>query len=313
LLKLKDIQLMKRLLILLLICTLFSGVANAQSSQCSLAPRLEIGSRARVISGNIMNLRQSPTTSGVITWQIPAGAAFDVLDGPRCDDGYNWWQMNYAGNMGWVAEGDPAAREYWLEPLAGIPVVSPPEDFIDTTGCQLPPDDYTRITIGSAEFNARTLAMLDHAQSLYEAAGGTIVFRQAITQGGYNNGFVSASFGTHDGGGAVDLSVRSPADFSIQTDQIPLMIRALRVAGFAAWLREGDELYAGSPIHIHAIAIGDLELSPAAREQIDGTFGYLRGYGGLPRDDGIPQPDRSGELVLCQWMIDQGFTDLRGS
>ncbi len=302
---------MKRILILLFICTLFSGAANAQLSSCSLVPRLEVGSRARVVSGNVMNLRQESTITGALIYQIPAGAAFDVLDGPRCADGYNWWQVNYTERTGWVAEGNLATREYWLEPLAGIPVVSPPENFIDTTDCQTPPDDYTRITIGSADFNARTLAMLDHAQLLYEAAGGTMVFRQAITQGGYNNGFVAASFGTHDGGGAVDLSVRSLVDFSIQTDQIPLMIRALRVAGFAAWLREADELYAGSPIHIHAIAIGDLELSQAAREQIDGTFGYLRGYDGLPRDVGIPQADRSGELVLCQWMIDQGFTDLR--
>jgi len=299
---------MKRLIILIFICALFSGVANAQSSPCGLAPRLIVGSRGRVLPDNTMNLRQSPTTSGTIIDQIPASGVFNVIEGSRCAEGYNWWQVNYSGNTGWVAEGD--SQEYWLEAVTQTPA-SLPADFIDTTGCQTPPDDYTRVRIGSADFNARTLAMLDHAQALYEAAGGTINFRQAITQGGYNNGFVAASFGTHDGGGAVDLSVRSPVDFSILTDEIPLMIRALRVAGFAAWLREADELYAGSPIHIHAIAIGDLELSQAAREQIDGIFGYLRGYDGLPRDNGIPQPDRSGEMVVCQWMIEQGFTDLR--
>jgi len=70
-------------------------------------------------------------------------------------------------------------------------------------------------------------------------------------------------------------------------------------------------LYPGSPIHIHAIAIGDADLSEAARGQIDGTFGYLRGYDGLPHDDGIPQPDTSGDMVLCDWMKDMGYTDLR--
>lgn len=300
---------MKRLSILILICTLFSGTVNGQSPQeCSLAPRLEIGSRARVLPANVMNLRQQPTTNSPIIGQIPASGVFNVLDGSRCAGGHNWWQINYLGIMGWVAEGD--SQGYWLENLTRTAAPSS-IDFIDPVGCQVPPDDYTRVRIGSADFNARTLAMLDHAQALYAAKGGTINFRQAITQGGYTNGFVAASFGTHDGGGAVDLSVRSRADFSVLTNEIPLMIRALRVAGFAAWLRDTGELYVGSPIHIHAIAIGDLELSQAARDQIDGTFGYLRGYDGLPRDNGIPQTDRSGELVLCQWMINQGFTDLR--
>jgi hypothetical protein len=299
---------MKHLLLILFLAAALSGAVNAQSSTCALSPRLTLGIRARVLPGNVMNIRQQPTISSVIIGQIPAGGVFNVLDGSRCGDGYNWWQVNYLGRLGWVAEGD--SQEYWLESVTQTSAPLP-ADFIDTMGCQVPPDDYTRVRIGSADFNARTLAMLDHAQALYAAQGGTIVFRQAITQGGYNNGFVAASFGTHDGGGAVDLSVRSRADFSVLTNEIPLMIRALRVAGFAAWLRETDELYPGSPVHIHAIAIGDLELSQAARDQIDGTFGYLRGYDGLPRADGIPQPDRSGELVLCQWMIDQGFTDLR--
>ena len=46
--------------------------------------------------------------------------------------------------------------------------------------------------------NRRTLAMLEHAQTLY---GGEHDFILAITQGSYNQG-VEASFGTHDGGGA---------------------------------------------------------------------------------------------------------------
>ena len=39
----------------------------------------------------------------------------------------------------------------------------------------------------------------------------------------------------------------------------PIIVRECvgdRVAGFAAWLRHEDELYDGSVIHIHAIAIG---------------------------------------------------------
>jgi hypothetical protein len=70
-------------------------------------------------------------------------------------------------------------------------------------------------------------------------------------------------------------------------------------------------LYKGSPIHIHAIAIGDKELSDAARGQIDGTFGYFRGFNALPQDNGIPLPDTSGEMVICDWMRALGYQDLR--
>ena len=179
-------------------------------------------------------------------------------------------------------------------------------------GCWEPPDDYTRVWVSGWELNARTLAMLDHAQELYTAGGGTLDFRLAITQGSYNAGGVAASFGSHDGGGAVDLSVRSRVDFSIQYDEIEPMLRALRTAGFAAWLREIDELHSGSPIHIHAIAIGDRELSLAASSQIDGTFGYLRGFNGLPQIDGIPLPDEYGGPVICPWMLALGLEDMRG-
>ena len=73
-----------------------------------------------------------------------------------------------------------------------------------------------------------------------------------------------------------------------------------------------DELYKGSPIHIHAVAIGDAELSEAARGQIDGTFGYFRGFNGLPQDNGIPLPATSGEMGVWDWMKAQGYGDLRG-
>ena len=151
--------------------------------------------------------------------------------------------------------------------------------------------------------------MLAHAQELY---GGEIELTgYAITQGSYHdNG--AASFGTHVGGGAVDLSVLRRGTYTVLWDDIEPLVHALRAAGFAAWLREYGELYPDSPIHIHAIAIGDRELSAAAKEQLTGVAGYFRGYSGLPVDSGkVPTSDRYGGPVLCQWMIDVGYRDLR--
>lgn len=172
-------------------------------------------------------------------------------------------------------------------------------------GCLKPPDDVTHVVIGEHILNRRTVAMLEHAQELY---GGPVHFLSAITQGSYTPG-LAASFGTHDGGGAVDLSVRHPQSGAVLYDDLEAMIRALRLAGFAAWVRYEDDLYPGSPIHIHAIAIGDPDLSPAASEQIIGPAGYLRGFDGLPVDP--PRPDRHGGPILCPWMLEMGYRDLR--
>lgn len=179
----------------------------------------------------------------------------------------------------------------------------------EPTGCQKPPDDYTRIKVNGWTLNQRTLSMLAHAQELY--SGEIDLPGHAITQGSYHdNG--AASFGTHLGGGAVDLSVLRRGTYTVLWDDIPAVIHALRVAGFAAWLREYGELYANSPIHIHAIAIGDQELSSAAQDQLTGPAGYFRGYMGLPIETyGPPTPDRYGGPILCQWMIDLGYRDLR--
>lgn len=188
-----------------------------------------------------------------------------------------------------------------------ITVEPNPAATAKTQGCQRPVDDYSLFTERQHVINMRTLLMLRHANSLY---GGEHDFVLAITQGSYNPG-VGASFGTHDGGGAVDISVRNLNDvFDILYDELDEIILALRVAGFAAWVREPNELYNGSALHIHAIAIGDRDLSEAARLQLTGPSGYFRGFNGLPVD--TPISDKWGEPVICQWMLDLGYADLRG-
>jgi hypothetical protein len=177
-------------------------------------------------------------------------------------------------------------------------------------GCKEPPEDYTRVEVNNGwTINQRTFTMLSHAQELY---GGEIELTgYAITQGSYND-TVAASFGTHAGGGAVDLSVMRRGTYSVLWDDIGPLLAALRAAGFAAWLREYGELHPDSGIHIHAIAIGDQELSNAAEAQLTGLAGYFRGLSGLPFAAGeSPTPDRYGGPVLCQWMIDAGYRDLR--
>jgi hypothetical protein len=188
-----------------------------------------------------------------------------------------------------------------------IPPTDIPQLSATPAGCQRPPDDMTRVRIADGIIlNQRTISMLETAQALY---GGDHVFLYAITQGSYNTS-EPASFGTHDGGGAVDLSVRNLSNWNhILYEEFPIIILALRQAGFAAWVRDTGDLYADSPIHIHAIAVGDPDLSEAAKQQLTGVEGYFRGFNGLPVDP--PIADNYGGPYICPWMQEMGYSDLR--
>lgn len=106
------------------------------------------------------------------------------------------------------------------------------------------------------------------------AAEKELGYELTIVQGSYNGGKVSASAGTHDGGGVVDLA---PWDAERK-------VRVLRSIGFAAWHRPKIEGLWGS--HIHAVLIGNRRLSDSANRQVQA---YLAGRNGLANngpDDG---------------------------
>ena len=190
-----------------------------------------------------------------------------------------------------------------------LPASSTPTSiFHEPAGCWQPPDDYTRVQINDHTINTRTYAMLQRAAMLYD--GEIDVAGRSIIQGSYSNNSVD-SLGTHLGGGAVDISVTRPHSQYVLYSDTELLIRALRTVGFAAWLREDDEVGSRLEIHIHAVAIGDIDLSPAAQEQITGPAGYLRGNNGLPVAGGDPEPDRHGGPLICHWMLEAGYKDMR--
>lgn len=179
--------------------------------------------------------------------------------------------------------------------------------FYEPAGCKKPIEDNSLLKIGDFTINQRTYAMLQYAKELYR--GEIDITGGAITQGSFsNNG--PASFGTHLGGGAVDISVILPGTYTVLYSEIEPLIRALRTAGFAAWLRDWNEL-PGSGIHIHAIAVGDPELSEAAMEQLTGEAGYFWGYAGYMNSSGEPVVDPHAGPLVCEWMVEAGYSDLR--
>ena len=125
-----------------------------------------------------------------------------------------------------------------------------------------------RTTVDGKVVNQRTADMLRRAED-------RLGYSLYVVQGSYNAGGVAASAGTHDGGGAIDVSPTSNPNE---------VVRALREVGFAAWHR----LPSQGPWneHIHAIAIGDAELSSGARTQVSEYYAGQNGLANHAPDDG---------------------------
>lgn len=151
-----------------------------------------------------------------------------------------------------------------------------------------PPAIYTRTTHGGKTVNQRTKVMLQTAERY---AGTTFT----LTQGSYSTG-VAASAGTHDGGGAGDISVGG-----MSRAQIDKSIQGLRMAGFAAWSRTPAE---GFGAHIHFEAIGDKEMSSGGRDQVVDLFAGRNGLANngpdsAPASIGRPFPTWAGKYGQC--------------
>lgn len=96
------------------------------------------------------------------------------------------------------------------------------------------------------------------------------------TQGSYSVD-VSASAGTHRGGGALDLSVNG-----MDKAKRDKAVSALRKVGFAAWYRAPEDGPWGA--HIHAIAIGCPDLAASAARQVEEYKNGGDGLVGAARD-----------------------------
>lgn len=133
------------------------------------------------------------------------------------------------------------------------------------------------ILFEGARLDPRTRDMLVEARRI---SGLTL----RVTQGGFNAGGVSASAGTHDGGGALDISVHG-----MDATEIATAIRRLRQVGFAAWHRLPSQ---GSWVeHIHCIAVGCTSLSAGAAKQV---AAYKKGRNGLANNG----PDDGDQLYV---------------
>lgn len=113
---------------------------------------------------------------------------------------------------------------------------------------------YGRVKFRGVTLNRRTRAMIRSAE---RKAG----FRFPLAQGSYNGGGVAASAGTHDGGGAVDVGAAT-----LNQHQKAVVLKCMKLVGFAAWYRPNVPGLWGP--HIHAEAFGDREMSVGGKQQL---------------------------------------------
>jgi hypothetical protein len=93
--------------------------------------RLRVGEQGRVMPGDPNRLREYPDVMSAQLRLIPAGAAFDVLEGPRCDMGSEaWWRVRYLNTEGWTLEG--YGLNYYVEPVIVSVALFPTNTVIPT-------------------------------------------------------------------------------------------------------------------------------------------------------------------------------------
>lgn len=109
-------------------------VPPPSANGCDYPTRLQRGTLAHVAfyppAAN--TVRNAPSPDGAEIGRIQPGVVVNLLDGPRCADGWQWWYVQAeSGERGWTSEG--RSGEYWLAP--GHPTDNPSSSVDSITFC----------------------------------------------------------------------------------------------------------------------------------------------------------------------------------
>jgi uncharacterized protein YraI len=107
--------------VLLFVLVAWGGIVSpvpASAQACSgFDTQLSVGTEAQITPGAANSLRAQPSTSSERIGTIPGRARLSIIGGPRCGDGFTFWQVNYNDTIGWTAEG--ADDDYYMIPYDG--------------------------------------------------------------------------------------------------------------------------------------------------------------------------------------------------
>jgi hypothetical protein len=149
------------LLVIVIFSLLSLNFIHAQQAECP-GSRLSIGDFGKVPSADVtLRVRDAAGTGGKVIGQVTQGIFFQILDGPICQDGYNWWKIQTDTVEGWAAEGD--SEGYFIEPLQNVTPSTTPNLLPTAT---LPPVTGNNTDSNADRFAAYTPGTLDSAGTL---------------------------------------------------------------------------------------------------------------------------------------------------
>lgn len=93
-------------------------VPTATFANC--LPPLDFEAGDIIVLQSGISVRVAPSASSPLLEQFPELRRFTVVEGPVCQDGFNWWRIRGHGLNGWAAEG--RGNDYWMwlvESVAG--------------------------------------------------------------------------------------------------------------------------------------------------------------------------------------------------
>ena len=127
-------------------------VSNAEKNQACTIGYLDFDMNdvARVIPGPSNNFRNNPSLSAKLIGQISGGENFSIIGGPKCQDGYWWWEIIYNGSIGWTAQG--TNTKLWIEKTKQEKISYPKTNNIEIFDLYYPDFNHTY----HIEFNTNT-------------------------------------------------------------------------------------------------------------------------------------------------------------
>ena len=204
------------------------------------------------VNVDVLNVRTGPGTGYRVIGTLSRGTIVKVV----------------SRSGSWTKISSPKTGWCYSSYLKTVTTTTTSSSVLSLSHWGAPPSDYRRVYFRGVTVNIRTRVMVERAEAIMRALGGPS--RYSFIQGSYHYG-VSASAGTHNGGGAIDVRCSYYSTYTADTK----LVKALRMAGFAAWRRRWSD---GFSPHIHAIAIGDRQASSGAKYQV---YEYFRGGDGL--------------------------------
>jgi hypothetical protein len=192
-----------------------------------------IGWDGWVTPGLNNRIRTQPSTSGDQIAQIPSGQVFRVLEGPVCGDGYAWWRVQYNGEIGWTAEGEPG--NYFIEPISPDEVIPPQGANCtgDTREYSFDSSDTAPNTWYLGQANNSTVSMVDG------------VYRLSLNvqeQGEDAPELWGSLFEYHFRSTRIEATIRASA-FNSGTDRTGLFVRYQDEEAFLAFMIRSDGNY----------------------------------------------------------------------